>query len=95
MEAATLPGGRVNEIPQILADPQIAHRELIHDMTRSDGTPVKVLGFPAKLSATPANYRHAPPRSGEDTLVVLSDKFGLTQEEIGRLLATGIISEKL
>lgn len=95
MEAAKLPGGRVNEIPQILADPQIAHRELIHDMTRSDGTPVKILGFPAKLSATPANYRHAPPRSGEDTLVVLSDKFGLTQEEIGRLLATGIISEKL
>jgi len=45
MEAAKLPGGKVNEIPEILADPQIAHRGLIHDMERSDGTGVKVLGF--------------------------------------------------
>jgi len=95
MEAAKLPGGRVNEIPEILADTHIAHRELIHDMTRSDGTPVKVLGFPAKLSATPASYRSAPPRSGEDTLVVLKDKFGLTEDEIDRLLAAGVIAENL
>ena len=95
MEAAKLPGGRVNEIPQILADPQIAHRGLLHDMARSDGTPVKVLGFPVKLSASPASYRHAPPRSGEDTMPVLRDKLGLAEDEIERLLQAGVIAEKL
>jgi crotonobetainyl-CoA:carnitine CoA-transferase CaiB-like acyl-CoA transferase len=95
MEAAKLPGGKVNEIPEILADRQIAARGLIHQMVRSDGTEVKVLGFPAKLSETPANYRHAPPRSGEDTADVLRSALGLDQGEIDRLKSAGVISETL
>jgi crotonobetainyl-CoA:carnitine CoA-transferase CaiB-like acyl-CoA transferase len=67
----------------------------VHEIERSDGTPVKFLGFPAKLSASPADYRHAPPRSGENTIAVLEDKFALTKEEIERLLAAGVIAEKL
>lgn len=95
MEKAKLPGGKVNEIPQILGDEHIAHRGMIHDMERQDGTPVKVLGFPGKFSETPANYRLAPPRSGEDTRRVLQSELGLTSEEIDRLLAAGTIAEKL
>ncbi|MBF9149783.1 CoA transferase [Novosphingobium sp. 1Y9A] len=95
MEAAKLPGGKVNEIPEVLDHPQIAVRGLVHEMTRSDGTPVKVLGFPAQLSASPATYRHAPPRSGEDTASVLTEQLGLQAEEIERLLAAGVIAETL
>lgn len=95
MEAAKLPGGKVNEIPEILADPHIAARGLIHSMARSDGTEVKVLGFPAKLSETPADYRRAPPRSGEDTAHVLRTVLGLDDIEIARLLEGGVIAEEL
>lgn len=95
MEAAKLPGGKVNEIPEVLDHPQIEARGLVHEMTRSDGTPVKVLGFPAQLSASPATYRHAPPRSGEDTASVLSERLGLQAEDIERLLAAGVIAETL
>jgi formyl-CoA transferase len=95
MDVAKLPGGRVNEIPQILADPQIAHRGLIHEMVRADGTTVKVLGFPAKLSASPASYRHAPPRSGEDTAEVLAGRLGLSPDDIARLLAAGVVADRL
>ena len=95
MEQAGLPGGKVNEIPEVLEHPQIRSRGLVHEIARADGTPVKFLGFPAKLSATPANYRHAPPRSGENTASVLEDELGLTKQEIDRLLAAGIIAEKL
>lgn len=95
MEAAKLPGGKVNEIPEVLEHPQIEARGLIKELARSDGTPVKVLGFPAKLSASPATYRHAPPRSGEDTADVLATKLGLDRTEIDRLLAAGVIAEKL
>lgn len=95
MEAAGLPGGKVNEIPEVLDHPQIEARGLVHEMARSDGTPVKVLGFPARLSASPATYRHAPPRSGEDTVAVLSERLGLGKHEIERLLAAGVIAEAL
>ncbi len=95
MEAAKLPGGKVNEIPEVLEHPQIEARGLIKELARSDGTPVKVLGFPAKLSTSPATYRHAPPRSGEDTADVLATKLGLDRTEIDRLLAAGVIAEKL
>ena len=95
MEAAKLPGGKVNEIPEILDHPQIAARGLVHGMARSDGTPVKVLGFPAQLSASPATYRHAPPRSGEDIAAVLGERLGLDRTEIDRLVAAGVIAETL
>lgn len=95
MEAAGLPGGKVNTIPEILADEQVAHRGLVRDMTRSDGTPVKVLGFPGKLSRTPATYRKAPPRCGEDTADVLRSALGLNDEDIARLTEAGVIAETL
>jgi len=95
MEAAKLPGGRVNEIPDILADPHIAARGVIQDMVRSDGTPVKVLGYPGKLSRTPADYRRAPPRSGEDTRAVLHGLLGLPDDELADLLEAGAIADKL
>ena len=95
MDAAGLPGGRVNEIPEILADPQIEARELVQTLTRSDGTEVRVLGFPAKFSATPPNYRAAPPRSGENTLAVLAREVGLSQSELDELATAGVIATKL
>jgi crotonobetainyl-CoA:carnitine CoA-transferase CaiB-like acyl-CoA transferase len=95
MEAAKLPGGRVNEIPDILADEHIAARGVIKDMVRSDGTAVKVLGYPGKFSKTPADYRRAPPRSGEDTRDVLTDVLGLSEGQVSTLVEAGVIAEKL
>jgi crotonobetainyl-CoA:carnitine CoA-transferase CaiB-like acyl-CoA transferase len=91
MDAAKLPGGRVNQIPEILADPQIAARDLIKTLHRSDGTPIKVLGFPAKFSRTAPRYLRAPPRVGEDTSQVLTDVLGLTETEIQGLADTGVL----
>ncbi len=95
MELAKLPGGKVNTIPEILEHPQIAARGLVNSIDRSDGTEVQFVGFPAKFSATPANYRHAPPRSGEDTFATLKYKLELTDNDIARLESAGVIAEKL
>ncbi len=95
MSAAKLPGGKVNEIPEILADPHIAARGLVRELERSDGTPVKLLGFPSKLSRTPADYRLAPPRSGENTRAVLRRRLGLDETRLDDLLAAGVIAETL
>jgi len=95
MQAAGLPGGKINSIPEALAHPQIAARELVHTLPRHDGTPVSFPGFPAKLSASPATYRQAPPRSGEDTRAVLDEVLGLDEGEVERLLASGVVAERL
>lgn len=95
MEAAKLPGGRVNDIPHILADPHVSARGVVREMLRSDGTSVKVLGYPGKFSRTPADYRHAPPRSGEDTRAVLTRLPGVDEARITALVEAGVVAERL
>lgn len=95
MEAAKLPGGKVNTIPEVLEDPQITARGLVRQMERSDGTQVRVLGFPPQLSETPATYRIAPPRSGENTRAVLAERLGMDDAAIDALLDAGVIAEAL
>uniref|UniRef100_UPI0035CB48BB CaiB/BaiF CoA transferase family protein n=1 Tax=uncultured Sphingomonas sp. TaxID=158754 RepID=UPI0035CB48BB len=92
MEAAKLPAGKVAGLPEILADPHVAHRETVHAMARDDGTPLKVVGFPAKLSATPARYDRAPPRAGADTRAALAEALGLDGAELDRLAERGVIA---
>jgi crotonobetainyl-CoA:carnitine CoA-transferase CaiB-like acyl-CoA transferase len=95
MEAAKLPAGRVNSVPEALALPQVAAREAVQTLARDDGTPVKFLGFPGKFSASPVNYRQAPPRSAQDSRAVLADVLGMTEAEAGALLASGVVADRL
>jgi crotonobetainyl-CoA:carnitine CoA-transferase CaiB-like acyl-CoA transferase len=92
MEKAKLPGGPVNRVDEILADPQVVARELIHTMHRDDGTPVKVLGFPVQLSRSPATFRRAPPRMGQDTQPVLQEVLAIDDAGWAKLLEAGIVA---
>jgi len=91
MEAAKLPAGKVNGLPEILADVHVAHRATVQPMARQDGTPLKVVAFPAKLSATPARYDRAPPCAGADTRAALGEALGLSEEALDQLAASGVI----
>jgi crotonobetainyl-CoA:carnitine CoA-transferase CaiB-like acyl-CoA transferase len=90
MEAAGVPGGPINTIDQALVDPQIAARGMLLEMRRRDGTPVTVIGYPSKLSRTPASYRIAPQTHGEDTDEILAG-FGVDKAARARLRAQGVI----
>jgi crotonobetainyl-CoA:carnitine CoA-transferase CaiB-like acyl-CoA transferase len=92
MEKAGVPGGPINSVDQVLEDPQIIAREMLRVMRRDDGTDVQVIGFPARLSRSPASYRLAPPRLGQDTREVLAAELGLAAAEIDRLLAAGVVA---
>ncbi len=95
LEAAKLPCGKINTIPQALVQPQTVARELVQEIARDDGTPVRFVGYPGKFSASPVTYRHAPPRSGQDTRAVLGEVLGLSDAEVDALAAEGIVAEKL
>ena len=95
LEAAKLPCGKINTIPQALAQSQTVARELVQEIARDDGTPVRFVGYPGKFSASPVTYRHAPPRSGQDTRAVLGEVLGLSDAEVDALAAEGIVAESL
>jgi len=92
MKANNLPGGPVNSVPQALDDPQVKARGLIQGFER-DGCTIRTLAYPARLSRTPATYRHPPPVRGADTFKVLSAYLGLSNEQMGALAAQGIIED--
>jgi crotonobetainyl-CoA:carnitine CoA-transferase CaiB-like acyl-CoA transferase len=91
MEAAKLPAGKVQSVPEIIGDLHVVERASVRTMHRDDGTPLRVVGFPAKLSATPARYDHAPPRAGADTRDTLSEALGLSADALDVLAAEGVI----
>ena len=91
MEAAKLPAGKVQSVPEIIGDPHVVERASVRTMHRDDGTPLRVVGFPAKLSATPARYDRAPPRAGVDTRDALREALGLSADALDVLAAEGVI----
>jgi crotonobetainyl-CoA:carnitine CoA-transferase CaiB-like acyl-CoA transferase len=93
MEEAKLPCGPINSIDEILADPHVRSRDLTHTLYRDDGVAVSVIGYPHKLSRTPATYRIAPPRLGQDTRRVLGELLALDRGELDRLETNGTIAD--
>ncbi|MGN3973069.1 CaiB/BaiF CoA transferase family protein [Tsuneonella sp. SYSU-LHT278] len=89
---AGVPSGRVNTVPEALEHPQVQARELVGALQRHDGSEVRFVGFPAKLSSTPPSYRAAPPRAGEDSDAVLRDVLEIDPAEIARLREAGAVA---
>ncbi|MGQ9825798.1 MAG: CaiB/BaiF CoA transferase family protein, partial [Desulfotomaculales bacterium] len=60
-------GGPVYNLAEVFEDPQVRHREMVFSLEHPRLGRIKQLGFPVKLSATPARVRLAPPDLGEHT----------------------------
>lgn len=93
LSAAKVPVGEINTVPQALEYPQVKARGLAKTIRRSNGGAIAFLGYPGKFSRTPASYRHAPPRMGEDSRAILRERLELSDDEIENLLAAGIITD--
>jgi len=91
--AAGIPAGPVNDLQQVFEDPNIEARETVHRFVRDDVVAVPSVAFPAKLSATPVDYRHPPPRVGEQSLEVLQDWLALEEAELADLTQAGVITQ--
>jgi crotonobetainyl-CoA:carnitine CoA-transferase CaiB-like acyl-CoA transferase len=74
----------------VLADPQLAARDMIAQLEHAAAGAIRALGVPIKLSDTPGAVRTPPPQLGEHTEPVLRD-LGFTNEEIDRLREGGTV----
>jgi crotonobetainyl-CoA:carnitine CoA-transferase CaiB-like acyl-CoA transferase len=90
LEAAKVPCGAINNLAEVFADPQVAAREMTVEVPHPLADALRLVASPIKLSATPVQYRHAPPLLGEHTDEVLRE-FGWTDTQLAALRAQGVI----
>lgn len=83
-----IPAGPINTVDRALEDPNTAARGMVVAMPHPTAGSVRLVGSPMKFSATPVEYRRAPPRLGEHTEEVLRDVLGMPPEEIRSLVPT-------
>ncbi|QCG93369.1 CoA transferase [Azospirillum sp. TSA2s] len=91
MAEAGVPGGPINRIDQVFAEPHLAERGLVREMTLEDGRKVPVVGYPARLSNSPATYRRPPPRLGQQTAEVLEEMLGYSPDRVEQLRSSGVL----
>ena len=81
----------VNSIDDLLHDEQMLANDYIVDYDHPRIGKTKVVGFPLRLSETPADPRGAAPEFGEHTEMILTELLGYSWEDVGRFRETEVI----
>ena len=71
--AAGVPAGPINDYEAALGNPHAEARGAVITFDHPVEGTVRALGFPAKMSATPATVRRVPPLLGEHTRALLAE----------------------
>ena len=87
-----VPCGPINTLREAFADPQVLHQEMLLESDQPSGK-VKMPGFAAKLSETPARLRRPSPQLGEHTAEILKE-IGYGDAEIDALRAQGVVNTR-
>jgi crotonobetainyl-CoA:carnitine CoA-transferase CaiB-like acyl-CoA transferase len=89
LDAVGIACAPISTLDQVFREEQVLANDMVVQAPRRDGTTVPLIGLPFKLSATPGQTGHAPPRLGEHTEDVLRATLGLSAQEISALRAAG------
>ena len=90
-EAAGVPAGPINSVPEALADPHVRARGMVQALTHPQAGRVSALGNPVKMSLTPPVMAAAAPTLGQDTDAILRE-LGYAEPEIAALRQHEVIA---
>jgi len=79
----------VNGLGAALADPQVAHNDMVVTAESPVG-PLRMVAPPFRFSRTPVGVRSAAPLHGEHSEEILR-LAGFTEDEVGRIMASGAV----
>ena len=88
LRAAGIPGGPVLDVGQVLGDPQVQARGLLHRLEHPDLGPLTQVKTPIAADGEMPPIRTHAPAIGQDTRAVLAE-LGYGPDEIEALLASG------
>jgi crotonobetainyl-CoA:carnitine CoA-transferase CaiB-like acyl-CoA transferase len=91
LEAAKVPCGAINNLEEAFADPQAQARGTVVPLPHPLSDGLKTVANPIKLSATPVQYRHAPPLLGQHSRELLLEA-GFSSEQIEGWLRADVIA---
>ena len=82
--------GPILHLDEVFQDPQVLHQEMVLEQDHPTIGKIKTIGFPTKLSDTPASLRLPPPLIGQHTDEILRD-LGYPEGEIAELRQEKVI----
>jgi crotonobetainyl-CoA:carnitine CoA-transferase CaiB-like acyl-CoA transferase len=91
LREAGVPCGGVQTIGEMLADPQLAAREMISTVQHPTAGALRLVGNPVKLSDIPSRPDTASPALGEHTDTILIDDLGMSAEEVQDLRRRNVV----
>lgn len=91
LQRGAVPCTPVAEIADVVANPQLRHRQMIVDVERPSGYRIPMAGQPIKLSRTPAQTTRAAPEIGQHSRDVLRDWLDLDDASLGELEREGVV----
>jgi crotonobetainyl-CoA:carnitine CoA-transferase CaiB-like acyl-CoA transferase len=91
LSAAGVPAAPVNNVAEMVVDPQVQARDMFVELTDPIYGPVTITGTPLKMSETPGQVRHLAPLPGAHNEAIYLDLLGVTREEFTRLQEEGVI----
>jgi len=87
---AGVPCGPINNLEEVFSDPQVLHQEMVIESPQPTG-PVKMPGFPVKLTEAPARLRRPSPQLGEQTREILEEA-GYDPHEIEQFIQADMVA---
>ena len=91
LEAAGVPNGPINDVAQVFEEPQVKARGVKLELEHPVAGRMPLVASPMRFSATPLEYELAPPVLGQHTEEVLREVLRLSDREIAKLRAEGVI----
>jgi len=85
-----VPSGAILSLEDALAQPQVMHREALHDVPVKGIRVLELFGLKARFEKPPGRVASAPPRLSQHTDEVLTS-LGVTKDELAALKAKGVI----
>ena len=89
LNAAGVPCGRVQDMDTLFRDPQLLSQDMVLTVDHTGHGPIRMTGFPVKMSETPCELRLPAPELGADTETVLRE-LGYGAEKIAALRDNGV-----
>lgn len=90
LDAAGVPAGAINSVPEVFEDPQVKHRGMLKSVPHPSGVMVPQVGTPMRFAEAQLQTCAAPPLLGQHSEDILKE-LGYDSTGIATLRETGVI----